>query len=370
MANQRDRRSLADYNMPTMDALQSSIRPPPITASSFRIKPFIISTIQQSAFCGLPHEEPTTHIAAFLEICDLLKYDGVSEDAVRLRLFPFSVRDKAKSWLRSLPPNSITTWDDLVKKFLSRFCPPATAHIRNEITSFAQYDAEPFYKAWERYKDLLMKCPHLALPTWLQVQSFYNGLKSASKTMIDAAAGGALMGKIETEAYKLLDEMAQMEAYELLNEMAPKRYQWPNERSNLKKGDMLEFDAVSALSAQIATLAKKLDTMSMNAVQSTSASVSCDYCAGRVNTLSVNTYQSQEKKPDLEELIAELTGSVNTLSVNTYQFMNKTDQFMNKTETALQNQAASIRNLELQVGQLANTLIGREREEHFLANLK
>ncbi|KAF7800716.1 DNA-directed DNA polymerase [Senna tora] len=49
-----------------------------------------------------PLKHPNNHILNFLEICDAFKHNGVSDDAIRLRLFPFSLRDKAKVWLQSL----------------------------------------------------------------------------------------------------------------------------------------------------------------------------------------------------------------------------------------------------------------------------
>jgi len=42
----------------------------------------------------------------------------------------------------------------------------------------------------------------------LEIQFFYNGLKLDTKMIIDAAAGGALMGKEHDETYELLEEMA------------------------------------------------------------------------------------------------------------------------------------------------------------------
>lgn len=94
--------------------------------------------IQNSVqFWGLANDDLNEHLVSFLEICDTFRYNGMLDDAVRLRLFPFTLQDKAKSWLHSLPPWSITTWDDLAHKFFAKFFPLAkTAKMRNEITMF------------------------------------------------------------------------------------------------------------------------------------------------------------------------------------------------------------------------------------------
>ncbi|KAJ9166960.1 hypothetical protein P3X46_021649, partial [Hevea brasiliensis] len=121
--------------------------------------------VQQAQFGGNPSESPHVHLAHFLEISDMLKINGVSDDAIRLRLFPFSLKDRAREWLHSLPPGSITTWDELSQAFLAQYFPP----------SKATKDDESLYEAWERYKDLQRRCPHHGIPKWMLVQHFYNG---------------------------------------------------------------------------------------------------------------------------------------------------------------------------------------------------
>ncbi|XP_019052070.1 PREDICTED: uncharacterized protein LOC109114208 [Nelumbo nucifera] len=107
-------RTMMDYAKPTLTGAALSIVRPAISANNFEIKPAIIQMIQNTVqFCGMANEDPNSHIANFLEICDTFKHNGVSDDVVRLRLFPFSLKDKAKTWLNSLPAGSIATWDEM-----------------------------------------------------------------------------------------------------------------------------------------------------------------------------------------------------------------------------------------------------------------
>ena len=43
--------------------------------------------VQQGQFGGNPTEDSNAHLTNFLKICDTIKMNGVSEDAIRLRLF-------------------------------------------------------------------------------------------------------------------------------------------------------------------------------------------------------------------------------------------------------------------------------------------
>jgi len=94
------------------------------------------------------------HIAFFLEKCDTIKIDGVSNDAIQLMLFPFSLTDKAKSWLLNSNANSFTTWETLSKSFLCKYFPPRkiTKH-QNDIASFFQEEDESFMKCRNGSKD-------------------------------------------------------------------------------------------------------------------------------------------------------------------------------------------------------------------------
>ncbi|GKB31553.1 hypothetical protein Tco_0870954 [Tanacetum coccineum] len=56
-----------------------------------------------------------------------------------LRAFPMSLIGAASRWLRNKPSGSITTWEDLKTKFLSKYYPPArTVKKMKEINNFQQ----------------------------------------------------------------------------------------------------------------------------------------------------------------------------------------------------------------------------------------
>ena len=55
-------------------------------------------------FRGALTENPKDHITNFVELYDTIKRNGATEDAIRLLLFPFSLRDATKIWLTHFLP--------------------------------------------------------------------------------------------------------------------------------------------------------------------------------------------------------------------------------------------------------------------------
>jgi len=115
----------------------------------------LIIFVEWDQFGGHPSENPNAHVRKFLAKCNTIKLNGMSTDAIRLWLFPFSLKDKASDWLQNEEPNSFTTWAILSRAFLSKYFPLGkTTKLRTKITSFIQRDVESLYEAWERFKDL------------------------------------------------------------------------------------------------------------------------------------------------------------------------------------------------------------------------
>ena len=134
---QLERRTLGDFAMPDISGSFGGIVAPAFANNNFEIKPSIIQMVQNNKFGVLQGEDPYAHILSFLNVYATFKINGVTDDAIRLRLFPFLVKDKAQLWLASLPNESITIWDQLKQAYLHKYFPPhKTIKFRNEITTF------------------------------------------------------------------------------------------------------------------------------------------------------------------------------------------------------------------------------------------
>ena len=103
--------------------VQSAIRRPPIQVNNFELKGVTLQMLHNIQFHGLPSKNLNTHMTCFIEVCDTVKYNGVTKEALRLRLFPLSLSDRAKHWLTSQPPDSITSWNDSMQKFITKIFP-------------------------------------------------------------------------------------------------------------------------------------------------------------------------------------------------------------------------------------------------------
>jgi hypothetical protein len=89
-------RTLRDHMNPTRTSAPSCIVFPP-DASHFNFKPCIIQLL--SSFHGLGLENSYLHLREFEEVCNTYNNLNCSMNTIRLKLFSFSLKDKAKTWL-------------------------------------------------------------------------------------------------------------------------------------------------------------------------------------------------------------------------------------------------------------------------------
>ena len=107
----QDNTKLCDFaNSNNNDFLITPIAP--LTdAESCEINAALLNLVMKDQFTGLPSENAATHLNNFVDLCDTQKKKDVDNVIVKLKLFPFSLRDCAKAWFSSLPKNSIDSWN-------------------------------------------------------------------------------------------------------------------------------------------------------------------------------------------------------------------------------------------------------------------
>jgi hypothetical protein len=88
-------------------------------------------------FFGASSDDAAAHLNSFVELCEIQKYKYVDVNIIKLKLFPFSLRGRAKDWLLSLPRNSIDSWDKCKDAFIIKYYPPAKIiALRSDIMKF------------------------------------------------------------------------------------------------------------------------------------------------------------------------------------------------------------------------------------------
>ena len=94
-SNSMAQKTLRDYSAPS--ATQVPTGPEVNTeGENFEIKMGLLTMVQANLFCGKANEDASAHLQQLLELCSTFVIKGVSQDAIRLRLFPFSLLGRAK----------------------------------------------------------------------------------------------------------------------------------------------------------------------------------------------------------------------------------------------------------------------------------
>ncbi|KAI3709079.1 hypothetical protein L2E82_38824 [Cichorium intybus] len=200
------RQSVASHFQPREYDDSTPIYIPDNIDSQVEIRPQLLGILTQ--FRGYKTDDPYNHLYEFLAIANANTPRNTDRDIFRLRLFPFTLKDKAKHWFTSLPSNSITSWEQLKAKFLQEFYPVSkTTEVRRAIQDFQQKPGEAFHEAFDRLKELLRSCPHHEVPKWQLVKLFFEGVNETHQVMINASSSGTFMWQEPDDAWRFLEQL-------------------------------------------------------------------------------------------------------------------------------------------------------------------
>ncbi|GJU00034.1 ribonuclease H-like domain-containing protein [Tanacetum coccineum] len=339
-----DLRSMEELLQAPIDCVGDAIVVPPILANHFELKTGLLNLVTAISFHGFENDDPHSHIRCFTKITQTVKLNQAPPNVIKLMLFPFSLEGAAQTWLEKEPSNSITTWNDLVSKLVNHFFPPSkTTNLRNEITRFQQRFGEPFAKAWDRFKDLLNKCPHHGFSPLHQIDTFYNSLSQADQDSLNSAVGGNFLTKNTQEALTIIKNKSKVQTFR-------------------NKPQVASANGRSAQDAHISSLTKQVEALlalhrPVDSVQNgvNFAQNGCETCGGP------HPYFECQATGGYTQDVYATSGTYNQ-GGNSYQPQEMMNQHMKMTKARMQ-QMQEYNNLQLQQLKNHNTNMANKMDQ-------
>ncbi|KAK1686450.1 hypothetical protein QYE76_047298 [Lolium multiflorum] len=108
-----------------------------------------IAIVEKTPFCGTEKESAVEHMTELSTLSSLFSDDVKKRTYFVAKIFPFSLKDDAKTWYNNLPPNSIKSPKELLDVFFRKYFPASAQHIAlQRIYNFDQEDGEKLPEAW------------------------------------------------------------------------------------------------------------------------------------------------------------------------------------------------------------------------------
>ena len=92
----QDNTKLCDFTNTNNNDFISTPIAPLTDAESCEINATLLNLVMKDLFSGLPSEDAATRLNNFVDLCDMQKKKHVDNNIVKLKLFPFSLRDHVK----------------------------------------------------------------------------------------------------------------------------------------------------------------------------------------------------------------------------------------------------------------------------------
>ncbi|GKC36877.1 hypothetical protein Tco_1049261 [Tanacetum coccineum] len=235
-----------------------------------------------------------------------------------------------------------------------------------ETNNFHQEPDENLYQAWERFKELLMKCPQHCLMEMQEVILFYNGLGIPTRQILDLR--GAIPSKTAADAKIAIQEMVEYS------------HKWHNGTSRSRSTET--FDGLAAIQAQLKNLGREIKKVNEKVY---AAQVGCEQCKGPHYTkdcplkeegktleeayhtqfgrlfqgggyraAALGFFQRNNVNPSYQERRQSMEATLRKIMSESAKRHEENSNFIKdiraSTNAAIHNQGAFIKTLEIQIG--------------------
>ena len=132
----------------------------------------------------------------------------MSDETLRWKLFPFSLKGRAKCWYKQTIGSRQGDWEALCSSFCLNFIPVSrVVSLCLEVLSFKQKENESLGTSWELFKDLINIGPDLAIQHPILLQHFYMGLNRETSKFLDIASGGSFLHVFVNLGRRIIDKI-------------------------------------------------------------------------------------------------------------------------------------------------------------------
>ncbi|KAK1613987.1 hypothetical protein QYE76_019504 [Lolium multiflorum] len=164
-----------------------------------------IAIVEKTPFCGTEKESAVEHMTELSTLSGLFSDDVKMRTYFVAKIFPFSLKDDAKTWYNNLPPGSIKSPKEFLDVFFRKYFPTSAQHAAlQRIYNFDQEDGEKLPEAWARFCSLIRAQPDHDLEKHDLLDIFYSGLTIESRAYLDSCAGCVFRKRTPDDAEELL----------------------------------------------------------------------------------------------------------------------------------------------------------------------
>ncbi|GJT85478.1 hypothetical protein Tco_1067195 [Tanacetum coccineum] len=211
-----------------------------------------------------------------------------------------------------------------------------------EINNFQREPDETLYQAWERFKDLLMKCPQHYLTEMQEVIMFCNGLDVPTRQILD------LKGVIPTKTTA--------DAKVAIQEMAEYSQKWHNGTSKTRSTET--SDGLVAIQAQLDNLGREIQKVNEKVYDAQFGAPFQQ--GGQYRAAAPGFYQRNNANPSYQERRQSMEESLSKFMSESAKRHEENSNLIKEirasTDAAIRNQGASIKTLEIQIGQMSKSI--------------